>query len=205
MVRLIPRDERFFDHFERQAGYLVDASRRLHALVHAFIDPTTKAQAIKDIEHLGDQVTREIMTLLNQTLVTPIDREDIHALASRLDDVLDAIDAVAADLVVYRVGEPTPECRAFADVIVDAVADTERAIKCLRRLDPGFHAVAVAVSTLENRADQLLRESLAALFDQAPNAIDVLKWKDIYETMEAVTDRCEDVANVVEAILLKLA
>src|SRR5207245_5102399 len=93
---------------------------------------------------------------------------------SRLDDVLDAIDAVAADLVVYRVGEPTSECRAFADVIVDAVADTEQAIKCLRRLDPGFHAIAVAVNTLENRADQLLRQSLAALFDKAPDAMAVL-------------------------------
>src|SRR5207244_2152502 len=89
-----------------------------------------------------------------------------------------------------RVGEPTSECRALADVIVDAVADTEQAIKCLRRLDPGFHAIAVAVNTLENRADQLLRQSLAALFDTAPDAIHVLKWKDIYETMEAVTDRC---------------
>jgi len=204
MVRFIPREERFFDCFERQAAYLVDASRRLHDLVYVFSDQAAKAQAIKDLEHLGDQVTREMMTLLNQTFVTPIDREDIHALASRLDDVLDAIDAVAADLVVYRVGEPTSECRAFADVIVDAVADTERAIKCLRRLDPGFHAIAVAVNTLENRSDQLLRQSLAALFDTAPDAIHVLKWKDIYETMEAVTDRCEDVANVVEAILLKM-
>jgi len=177
MVRFIPREERFFDCFERQAAYLVDASRRLHDLVYVFSDQAAKAQAIKDLEHLGDQVTREMMTLLNQTFVTPIDREDIHALASRLDDVLDAI---------------------------DAVADTERAIKCLRRLDPGFHAIAVAVNTLENRADQLLRQSLAALFDTAPDAIHVLKWKDIYETMEAVTDRCEDVANVVEAILLKM-
>lgn len=205
MVRLIPRDERFFDHLERQAGYLVDASRRLHDLVHVFRDQAGKAQAIKDVEHLGDQVTHEIITLLNQRFVTPIDREDIHALASRLDDVLDAIDAVAAQLVVYRVGQPTSECRAFADVIVDAVAATGRAIACLRHLDPGFHAIAVEVNRLENRADQLLRQSLAALFAEAPDAIHVLKWKDIYETMEAVTDRCEDVANVVEAILLKMA
>lgn len=204
MVRFIPRDDRFFDHFERQAGYLVDGSRRLRDLVHVFSDQAAKAQAIKNLEHLGDQVTREIMMLLNQTFVTPVDREDIHALASRLDDVLDAIDAVAADLVVYRVGEPTAECRVFADVIVDAVAETERAIKCLRRFDPGFHAIAVAVNTLENRADALLRQSLATLFYEAPDAIHVLKWKDIYETMEAVTDRCEDVANVVEAILLKM-
>src|SRR5437867_1777202 len=122
MVRFIPREERFFDCFERQAAYLVDASRRLHDLVYVFSDQAAKALAIKG----------------------------------------------------------------------------------LRRLDPGFHAIAVAVNTLENRADQLLRQSLAALFDTAPDAIHVLKWKDIYETMEAVTDRCEDVANVVEAILLKM-
>lgn len=92
MVRFIPREARFFDCAERQAGYLVDASRRPHDLVHVFSDQAAKAQAIKDLEHLGDQVTREIMTLLNQTFVTPIDRNDIHALASRLDDVLDTID-----------------------------------------------------------------------------------------------------------------
>src|SRR5436309_8522854 len=174
MVRFIPREERFFDCFERQAAYLVDASRRLHDLVYVFSDQAAKAQAIKDLEHLGDQVTRAMITLLNQTFVTPVDREDIHALASRLDDVLDAIDAVAADLVVYRVGEPTSECRAFADVIVDAVADTEQAIKCIRHLDPGFHAITDARNTLENLALQLQRRTPAASLDTASAVIRAL-------------------------------
>lgn len=204
MVNLIPRETRFFDCFERQSGYIAEAAALLHDLVHGFTEPESKVRAMKDLEHRGDQVTHEMFRLLNTTFLTPLDREDIHALASRLDDVLDYIDAAAADLVVYRVGQPTSECRAFADVIVDTVAATDRAVRCLRTLDHGFHAHAVEVNRLENRADQLLRSSLAALFQEATNPIDVLKWKEIYETLEGVTDRCEDVANVIEGIILKM-
>jgi uncharacterized protein len=150
-------------------------------------------------------VTHEIIKKLNTTFVTPLDREDIHALASSLDDVLDYIEAAAERLVVYRIKEPTSAARAMADVVVKTTAATERVVRCLRTMDASFHAHTVEVNRLENNADDLLRDSLAALFEEEGDPIEVIKWKEIYETMEEVTDRCEDVANVIEAIILKMA
>jgi hypothetical protein len=144
-----------------------------------------------------------VIARLHVMFVTPIDRHDIHTLATRLDDVLDYIDAAASDLHVYRVKQPTPECRALTDVVVDSVGAMHEAVKCLRGLDPAFYRHAQAVHEHEHRADQLLRQSLASLFEPGADAIEVLKWKEIYETLEGVTDRCEDVSNTIEAIMLK--
>ena len=203
--RLIPREVRFFDLFDQQSQNIITASNLLHDLLHQFTDARAKTHAIKEVEHQGDQITHEIVRRLNTTFITPIDREDIHALATRLDDVLDYIEAAAERLVVYRIKEPTSASRAMADVIVQSAHAMDRAIKCLRTMDPGFHEHAVEVNRLENAADNLLRDSLAALFEEQGDPIEVIKWKEIYETMEIVTDRCEDVANVIEGIILKMA
>jgi len=205
MFNLIPREVRFFDYFEQQAGHIIKAAELLQELVTTFADARAKAHAIKEVEHQGDQVTHEIVKRINTTFITPIDREDIYDLATRLDDVLDYIEAVSERLVVYRIKEPTSACRAMAGIIVTIVHATDRTIRCLRTMDPGFHEHAVEVNRLENVADQLLRESLGELFDQQSDPIEVIKWKEIYETMEIVTDRCEDVANVIEGIILKMA
>jgi len=205
MFNLIPREVRFFDLFDRQSEHIIKAAAVLHEMVHHFADARAKAHAIKEIEHQGDQITHEIVKRLNTTFITPLDREDIHALATRLDDVLDFIEAVAERLVVYRIKEPTSASRAMAEVIVKMTHSMDRAIKCLRTMDPGFHEHAVEVNRLENVADALLRDSLAALFEEQGDPIEVIKWKEIYETMETVTDRCEDVANVIESIILKMA
>ena len=205
MFNLIPREVRFFDLFDRQSEHIIKAAGVLHELVHHFADARAKAHAIKEIEHQGDLITHEIVKRLNTTFITPIDREDVHALATRLDDVLDYIEAAAERLVVYRIKEPTSACRAMAEVIVQQTHAMDRAIKCLRTMDPAFHEHAVEVNRLENTADALLRDSLAALFEEQGDPIEVIKWKEIYETMEIVTDRCEDVANVIEGIILKMA
>jgi hypothetical protein len=205
MLNLFPKDVQFFDLFELQADCIVRAAALLREMLQKFGDARAKASAIREIEHQGDQATHEIVRRLNTTFVTPMDREDIYALAGRLDDVLDCIDAVAERLVIYRIKEPTSACRAMADVIVDIVASMNRAVGALRKPKQGFHEHAVEVNRLENRADNLLRECLAELFDQEPDPITVIKWKEIYETMEAVTDRCEDVVNVIEGIVLKMA
>jgi predicted phosphate transport protein (TIGR00153 family) len=205
MFQLIPREVKFFDLFDQQAQNIIKASQLLREQVNNFADARAKAHAIKEVEHQGDQITHEIVRKLNTTFITPIDREDIHDLATRLDDVLDFIEAVAERLVVYRIKETTSACRAMADVIVQISLATDRTIKCLRTLDPGFHEHAVEVNRLENSADNLLRDSLAALFEENGDPIEVIKWKEIYETMETVTDRCEDVANVIEGIILKMA
>jgi predicted phosphate transport protein (TIGR00153 family) len=205
MFNLIPKEVRFFDYFEQQSQQIMKAGALLSELVHDFADARAKASAIKEVEHAGDQITHEIVKRLNTTFITPIDREDIHDLATRLDDVLDYLEAVAERLVIYRIKEPTSACRAMADLIVAQIAAMDRCIRCLRTMDPGFHEHAVEVNRLENRADTLLRETLAALFEEQPDPIEVIKWKEIYETLETVTDRCEDVANVIEGIILKMA
>jgi uncharacterized protein len=205
MFNLIPKEVRFFEQFEQQAANIKRAAGLLHELIYNFADARAKAHAIKEVEHEGDVITHDIVKRLNTTFITPIDREDIYALASRLDDVLDFIEDAGTRLVVYRIKEPTSDCRAFADVIVRIADATDRAVKCLRTLEAGYHAHAVEVNRLENEADALLRDSLVVLFEENPDPIDVIKWKEIYETLETVTDRCEDVANVIESIILKMA
>ncbi len=205
MFRLLPREEKFFDLFEQQAAHVVSASRVLEDLVLDYASGEARARQIKDLEHAGDSLTHEMVRRLNTTFVTPIDREDIYALASRLDDVLDLIDAVADRIVLYRIGKPTDGCIDMAKIIVKAAEETDRAVHCLRTLSPFYHKHAVEVNRLENQADRLLRDELTALFDHEPNPITVIKWKELYETMEAVTDRCEDVVNVIEGIVLKMA
>jgi predicted phosphate transport protein (TIGR00153 family) len=177
----------------------------LEELTLDYPDAKAKAERIKDIEHAGDTLTHEIVRRLNTTFVTPIDREDIYAMASRLDDVLDLIDAVADRLLVYKIDRPTDGAIAMAKIIVKAAEETDRAVRCLRTLSPFYHKHAVEVNRLENEADRLLRDQLAALFEGTKDAIEVIKWKELYETMEAVTDRCEDVVNVIEGIVLKMA
>src|SRR5229473_2965549 len=147
MFSLIPKEVRFYDYFEQQSKHILNAAALLHDLCHNFSDARAKTHKIKEVEHAGDQV--------------------IHDLATRLDDVLDYIEAAAERLVVYRIKEPTSACRAMADVIVKTTEAMDRAIRCLRNMDPGFHEHAVEVNRLENSADNLLRDSLAALFDDA--------------------------------------
>src|SRR5437870_11462642 len=173
MFNLIPKEVRFFDYFEQQSQHIIRAAALLHEMVHNFADARAKAHAIKEVEHQGDQVTHEIVKRLNTTFITPIDREDIHDLATRLDDVLDYIEAAAERLVVYRIKEPTSACRAIAEVIVRSVEATDRTIRCLRTMDPGFHEHAVEVNRLENSADNLLRDRRAAMFGEASDSSQV--------------------------------
>jgi len=204
MFRLIPREEKFFDLFEQQAANIMAAAGVLEELVLDYPNAQAKVQRIRDLEHQGDTLTHEVVKKLNTTFITPIDREDIYALASRLDDVLDLIDAVADRLVLYRITKPTSGCLDMAKIIVKTAEDTDRAVRCLRTLSPVYLKHAVEVNRLENAADRLLRDLLAGLFD-GTDPVEIIKWKEIYETMEAVTDRCEDVVNVIEGIVLKMA
>ena len=202
--RLIPREEKFFDLFEQQAANIVAASRALEELVLDYPVARTKVERIRDLEHAGDTVTHELVKRLNTTFITPIDREDIYALASRLDDVLDLIDAVADRLLLYRITKPSSGCVDMARIIVKTAEETDRAVHCLRTLSPFYHKHCVEVNRLENEADRLLRDLLAGLFE-GTDPIEIIKWKELYETMEEVTDRCEDVVNVIEGIVLKMA
>ena len=203
MFRLIPRDERFFELFERQADHIVEAGARLREMVFDFSDAPAKSAAIRELEHAGDVLTHDLVRKINTTFVTPFDREDVYSLASRLDDVLDLIEAVADRLVLYRIKEPTSGARALAEVIVKITDATRAAVRCLRQSSAAYHQHAVEANRLENEADRLLKELIAGLFADVTDPIEVIKWKEIYETFEEVTDRCEDVVNVIEGIMLK--
>ncbi len=202
--RLIPREEKFFDLFEQQGTNIVAAARTLEELVHDYPNAKAKVEQVKDLEHAGDTLTHELVKKLNTTFITPIDREDIYALACRLDDVLDLIDAVAERLLIYKIVRPTEGCVDMAKVIVKTAEATDRAVRCLRTLSPYYHKHCVEVNRLENEADRLLRDLLAGLFEGV-DPIEIIKWKELYETLESVTDRCEDVVNVIEGIMLKMA
>jgi uncharacterized protein len=204
MFRLIPREERFFDLFEEQGRNIVATAGRLREMIFDFSDAPAKAMAIKELEHAGDVLTHDLIRKINTTFVTPFDREDVYALASRLDDVLDLIEAAADRLVLYRINAPTSGARAFADVIVKTADSVKAAVECLRTMSKGYHKHCVEVNRLENEADRLLKELIAALFADVTDPIEVIKWKEIYETLEEVTDRCEDVVNVIEGIMLKM-
>ena len=203
MFRLIPREERFFDFFEQQATNIVESARRLREMVFDFSDAPAKAAAIKELEHAGDVLTHEIIRKINTTFVTPFDREDVYALASRLDDVLDLIEAASDRLVLYRIKEPTSGARACVDVIVKTADAVQGAVACLRTSSKFYHKHCIEVNRLENEADRLLKQLIAALFADVTDPIEIIKWKEIYETLEEITDRCEDVVNVIEGIMLK--
>lgn len=204
MFNLIPREEKFFDLFERQSENIVAASRVLREMMARFEEAPAFARQIVDLEHAGDTLTHELVRKINTTFVTPIDREDIYALASRLDDVLDLIEAVSDRLILYKIKAPTEGARQLAEIIEESAEETDKAVRCLRTLSPFYHKHCIEVNRLENEADRIYKSLVADLFE-TEDPVAIFKWKELYETMEEVTDRCEDVVNVIEGIALKNA
>ena len=204
--RLIPKEESFFDLFEQLVGVLVNAAGVLVAATeHADMLPE-HAKRLERLEHDGDQVTHEIMTRLNRTFITPLDREDIHGLTTDLDDVLDLIEAVTERFILYKVTTITPQAQQIAKVIQQQVQEIHQIMPKLRHLKrEQILRHCIEINRLENAGDRLLRDSLGALFDGSRDALAVIKWRDLYTLLESATDKCEDVANVIEGIVLKNA
>lgn len=208
MFNLLPKEQVFFDLFERSAANVHWAAEKLVELMENFHEIAARAPEIKDIEHEGDRLTHEMIERMNKTFVTPLEREDIHELASRLDDILDFIDAAVNRMLLYKIAAPTEDARALARSLVRATAKIKDAMPRLRRLSSkaavdSLLAACVEIHTLENEADQIEQHALASLFETERDPILVIKWKDLYADLEAATDRCEDVANVIESIVLK--
>jgi predicted phosphate transport protein (TIGR00153 family) len=203
----LPKSVDFFDLFERSAANLVVAAEELVALFENCRDVELKTKHIKELEHEGDFITHEIMRSLHSTFVTPIDREDIALLCQRLDDVLDFIDAAALKTMIYRVSEPTQKAKDLAATILKITKKVNEIMPLLRRSSKFTEIVeqCVEINRLENEADELLHTALVDLFDHNQNVLDVIKWREIYENLESATDRGEDVANVLEAVVLKHA
>jgi predicted phosphate transport protein (TIGR00153 family) len=200
---LLPRGEKFYTEFTALADQLVKGAAQLAHMLASEPPDWEVARDIRTIEQGCDNIAHEIFQRLNSTFVTPIDREDIHALATSLDDVMDAIDAAATVIRRYHVAPVRFGARELAQVIAQSTAAVRKAVDALEGRK-GVHELAVEVNRLENEADRLLKELIAALFADVTDPIEVIKWKEIYETLEEVTDRCEDVVNVIEGIMLKM-
>jgi uncharacterized protein Yka (UPF0111/DUF47 family) len=195
----------FFELFERHADKTVEAARLLRAMLNNPIDLVDQARRIKQLEHEGDVITHRAVETLHKTFVTPIDRGDIHRLISRLDDVLDLIEASSERVWLYGIDTVVREAQQLADVLVGAVEEMSRAMVGLRDLknrEAILHAC-MEINRYENEGDTLLRTAVARLFQDSKDPLFVIKWKDIYEFLEDAIDRCEDVANVVEGVALE--
>ena len=205
-LSFLPREERFFFLLHQSAMNIQDVARRLQDLMANFENVPNKVQEIKELEEFGDQIIHDITHSLHQTFVTPIDREDILALAGRLDDVIDAIDEAAQYTLEYRIKEPTEYARHLSTIIVSCADELERATALLSTRSSKFKDIlpmAVEINRLENEADRVASRAMGELFDNGYDVLDILKWRDIYNDMEEATDRAEDAADVLEGIVLK--
>lgn len=206
-IPFIPREEKFFDLFERAAHNTVKAAQGLKEMLDNWENVGIKVAEITELEHEGDAITHQIAALLHRTFVTPFDREDIATLSHTMDDIIDFIHAAADALLIYKIEAPTQRSKELAEVIVKAVMEVERVIPLLRRRSDlkKIPEHCVELNRLENAADKIFRSALGELFDDGKDTADIIKWREIYEHMESATDRCEDVANVLEGVALKHA
>ena len=206
-MRLFPRDEEFFDLFDQSAARIVEGAVAFRALLDAPAQFRENARKLKEIEHQTDKVTHATLAKLYRTFVTPLDREDIHALIVRLDDVIDFIDAAAQRFVMFQVGEVREEMRTQSELLVLATTELQSAVRGLRTLKKtqAIQEHLIELNRLENEGDALFRQALAKLFIQEKDAIRVLVWKELYEITEEALDRCEGVGHVIEAVVLKHA
>jgi len=201
-LRLFPREETFFDLLNGSAQNIVRAARMLQDLLDDYTDVERKAEAIKSVEDKGDDITHTIIDRLNRTFITPFDREDIFTLAKQLDNVLDWIEASSARMAVYKIPHATSEVSELAHILVSECEAIVEAITNLRKLDQ-LAGPLREINRLENLADRVQRDAIAKLFSSNGNPIDVIKWKEIYETLEEATDQGEHVAHVLEGIYAK--
>jgi predicted phosphate transport protein (TIGR00153 family) len=206
-LRLIPREEQFFDLFRSQAVNVVEGAKLLKDLLEDYTDVDQKRMRIEKVESHGDEIAHRIMEKLNTTFITPMDREDIHALTSALDDILDYINATAQRLQLYHVEAITPDAIALANVILRASEETAALTDNMENLRnvKGLKERWIEVNRLENEGDKISRHAIAGLFDAKRDPIEVIKWKELYEHLETAIDKCEDAANIVEAVVLKNA
>jgi uncharacterized protein len=204
LQKLLPRDQSFFQMFTAQAENVKAGAQAMVDMLQDFRDPAAGASRVEAYEHAGDVIAHDIMKKLNQTFITPFDREDIHELASRIDDVIDLVDAAATRLVTYRVQAIRPGVLDLAATVRDATAQIVAAVRVLEHED---HILdhCIEINRLENVADRQCQDLIAQLFEQEKDPVQIIKWKEIIETLEFAADMCEDVANVIETVTLKNA
>ena len=203
-LRLIPRDVRFFDLFVEDAANVLGGARLLEAMLRTYDQPEARAAEIRATEHRGDEISHDIGHRLEATFVTPFDREDIYALISALDDVLDFVEEVADTFVLYRIEAPTATAVEQASIVVRQVELLHDALAHLRGFK-GLDRYWIEVHRLENEGDRIVREAIARLFHDEKDPINLVKWKDVYALLEETIDKAEDVANIIERLTIKHA
>lgn len=203
--RLLPRETSFFDFFEQHAALTLEGVREFVALVAEGANIPARSKRVLEIEHEADVITHRCVEALHKTFITPMDRESIHELISHMDDVLDAVEAAAERITLYEITEVMPEARDFAGVLVRMAEGIQKAVHNLRRKQDAQEALklCIEINRLENEADGLLRRSLARLFKEGHEPLEVIKWKEILENLEEAADTCEDVANIIEGVILE--
>jgi|SoiMethySBSTD1v2_1073268.scaffolds.fasta_scaffold02265_7 uncharacterized protein len=205
--RFLPREENFFKLFERHAALTVDGAKQFATLVAGGQNTRALAARIKELEHETDVITHTCVERLHTTFITPFDRDDIHRLITRMDDVMDFIESASERIALYELQEMTSDVRDLSGVLVratEAVATAVTGLADLKRSQAILDAC-IEVNRLENEADEILRNALATLFRQASDPLLVMKWKEVYDALENATDRCEDVANIIEGVVLEHA
>jgi len=204
MVRFIPRETKFFDLFADMATNLTNGARLLRDLLQDYKDVLSTVQKIKGIEHKGDDMAHAVFVKLNSSFITPFDREDIHTLASSLDDVLDYINAAADRLITYKIKEPPAAAVELATIILRQAEDLSKAVALIEKGD-ALIEYCVEVNRLENAADGISRAAIGRLFETETDPIQLIKHKELLEVLEMATDKAEDAANVLETVVLKSA
>ena len=202
MFQLFPREEDFFVLFRKQAALVRESCDLLHQMVVSFDRLEERAKELKDLEHRADLVTHEIFERLNRTFITPLEREDIHALASNLDDVLDSVEAIGARFVLFRIPASTPEAVHMTEILTECGRQIEKAVDSLQNMN-NLMSFTIELNRLENEADAINRNVMADLFSGRHDVLDVLRWKEIYGRLEDAADKCEVVANAIESIVVK--
>jgi len=204
---LLPKETSFFDFFEQHAELIVDGTKEFVSMVTSGANIDAKAKRIKEIEHETDVITHRCVEALHKTFITPIDRDSIHRLITRMDDVMDFVEAASERIALYELHEMTPEVKDLADVLARAADEILEACRLLRNLkDPQtIFKKCVDINRLENEGDAILRRAVARLFKEEKDPVTIIKWKEIYENLESAADRCEDVANIIEGVVLEHA
>lgn len=203
IFNFLPREEQYFALFSQMSSFIYDAARALVEMLNDRSgDFTEHVKRIKAIEHACDEVTHTVSTRLNRSFITPFDREDIYTLSGVLDDVVDLIDDAARAMAIYQVREATTHSRRFADVILRMSVELHEVVSMLEKPN-GMMPRLVEIHRLENEGDDVYHAAIAELFRDATDALNVIKWKDIYEKLEAAVDRCEDAANIIESVIIK--
>ena len=207
MVKIpgLPQKPKFFDLFESSVSNLVATAQALADLFNHYDDVSVKVLRLTELEHKGDTITHNIMQQLHRTFITPLDREDISLLAHYLDGIADCMEGAAVAMQLYHIPQPTPPTKEFAVILTLLVEELNKAVPRLRHRNQmkGILEHCVEIKRLEKEADNIIRAALAELFDKNLPATDIIKWREIYEHLESAADRSEDVANVLEGIVLK--